>query len=39
MSGPDATATLIDDVSTLSVRDLVAFEAGVARFSRLTVEY
>ncbi|MDA7613614.1 hypothetical protein N8586_00625 [Verrucomicrobiales bacterium] len=39
MSGPDATATLIDDVSTLSVRDLVAFEAGVARFIRLTVEY
>ena len=39
MSGFDATATLIDDVSTLSVRDLAAFEAGVARFSRLTVEY
>ena len=36
-SGPEATATLIDDVSTLSVRDLVAFEAGIARFIRLTV--
>ena len=36
-SGGTATATLIDDISTLSVRDTVAFEAGVARFIRLTV--
>ena len=37
-SGPEATATLVDDVTTLSMRDVVAFEAGVARFIRLTVE-
>ncbi len=39
MSGPSSTATLVDSVSTLSVRDKVAFEAGQARFIRLTVEH
>lgn len=38
LSGSHYTTTLFEDISTLSVRDNVAFESGVARFIRLTVE-
>ncbi|MGY8690747.1 MAG: hypothetical protein ACKVHP_23790, partial [Verrucomicrobiales bacterium] len=38
VSGPSNTTFMVDDVSTLSVRDNAAFEVGQARFIRLTVE-